>query len=333
MPSTVLFQSYLVSTLLLSFIVLIGFLILVQDSRLSKLSLKQKTCEQHVPPTFEAIPILPANNGTADEIWQRKIYRLQEKTRQIANEEPKFLNNVVYSIIPQLICPEIVRIGRAKDGGKFMCRPWRAPANCVVYSLGVGMDVSFETELVTILSTCRIYAFDSVSAFARNYLFTDPLTSKQAKFFPWKIGLRQSNFSGQNTVSITEICQKLGHDHIEVLKIDIEGSELDALPDFFQTSNVSVCQLLIEMHGIKIDSAEFYSGLLKLIEHNGFAMYSKDVGLCGFICVEYSFLHRNCFSSYGLSVNNVLHLNFDGKPVDIFSENISNLHNTTVKSE
>ena len=41
--------------------------------------------------------------------------------------------------------------------------------------------------------------------------------------------------------------QELGHDHIHIVKMDIEGAEYDVIEDIYQ-SNVRPDQMLIEFH-------------------------------------------------------------------------------------
>jgi hypothetical protein len=68
---------------------------------------------------------------------------------------------------------------------------------------------------------------------------------------------------------LTTIVQSLGHDHIDVLKLDVEGSEFEAVPDLL-ASGVRVEQLLVEIH-YHFHSRSFREGLalIDLIKRNG----------------------------------------------------------------
>lgn len=46
---------------------------------------------------------------------------------------------------------------------------------------------------------------------------------------------------------LTDIVQELGHSHIDILKIDIEGSEYKIL-DSILSAPVQIDQILIEIH-------------------------------------------------------------------------------------
>lgn len=65
--------------------------------------------------------------------------------------------------IPAFSCPfPVTRTGQLGDGGKFVCgldRIIKRP-NCIVYSLGVEGDSSFEAAILRRSSTCTFYGFD-----------------------------------------------------------------------------------------------------------------------------------------------------------------------------
>jgi len=64
--------------------------------------------------------------------------------------------------------------------------------------------------------------------------------------------VEQSAVDAQNSInvplkSISDIMLELGHDHIDVLKMDIEGAEYDVIHGLVN-SNISIGQILIEFH-------------------------------------------------------------------------------------
>lgn len=66
---------------------------------------------------------------------------------------------------PAFTCPhEVERIGSYGDGGKWVCGisilEEQKDRKCVVYSLGVNTDSSFENEVVS-RTNCDIWAFDA----------------------------------------------------------------------------------------------------------------------------------------------------------------------------
>jgi hypothetical protein len=65
--------------------------------------------------------------------------------------------------IPAFSCPfPVTRTGQLGDGGKFVCGLDRVirRSDCIIYSLGVEGDSSFEAEILHRSSTCVIYGYD-----------------------------------------------------------------------------------------------------------------------------------------------------------------------------
>ncbi|KAG0054625.1 hypothetical protein BGZ83_010753 [Gryganskiella cystojenkinii] len=199
-------------------------------------------------------------------------------------------------------CPfDIQRVGNFGDGGKWVCGmrlletamattkgskdPEQQQRPCVVYSLGVAMESSFEEELLK-RTNCEIWAFDgSVDAMGQgadsnprvhfNKVFIgnpnafdetedenkeDVDSSKKTKRSDPNTNTsdqQQRQREGQVEAvvpwkSLSTLMEENKHEWIDVLKIDIEGYEygvLDALladPHFRQVLPFS--QLQIELH-------------------------------------------------------------------------------------
>ncbi len=67
----------------------------------------------------------------------------------------------------KVTCPLLMRIGSVHDGGKWVCNPFEITTNnnddeCMVYSMGINNEISFEIDLQTLTDfKCRIIAIDS----------------------------------------------------------------------------------------------------------------------------------------------------------------------------
>ena len=67
------------------------------------------------------------------------------------------------------------------------------------------------------------------------------------------------------------IAGELGHDRVDLLKIDVEGSELDALKGL--GARLETVQVIVgEMHETLVDEAAFY----RFLEDRGFRRVRKE---------------------------------------------------------
>ncbi len=153
--------------------------------------------------------------------------------------------------------------------GFYVC-PQLLDENSIVYSFGIGEDVSFDLEIIA-KHKCQVYGFDPTpksinwvgqQELPGNFHFYKYGIHSESGFVDFFLPKNKAYVSGslmiQNNVdtgrkvsvemkSIGDIVRELGHDHIDVLKMDIEGSEYDVI-DSILKANLSITQLLIEFH-------------------------------------------------------------------------------------
>jgi FkbM family methyltransferase len=141
----------------------------------------------------------------------------------------------------------------------------------LAYSFGLGSDVSFDVKMIEEFGL-EVHGFDPTPESIRMlrkmslprqfHLHELGLSNKDGSLsvFPPKYPGR-FNFTQERVGYVSDkhkaieipvsrlesIMKKLGHTHLDVLKIDIEGSEFEAIPDILQ-SNCSFSQLLVEIH-------------------------------------------------------------------------------------
>jgi FkbM family methyltransferase len=142
-------------------------------------------------------------------------------------------------------------------------------ADTIVYSIGVGEDISFELELIRQFGV-HVYAFDPTPR-SVGWLKSQ-LLPERFNFHPYGLADYDGNCTfhppanpfyvshtmlprrGVETAAIelpvyrlSTIMRSLKHDRVDVLKMDIEGAEYRVLKDILD-SGIRPSQLLVEFH-------------------------------------------------------------------------------------
>lgn len=139
----------------------------------------------------------------------------------------------------------------------------------IIYSFGVGTDISFDLHLIEKFNA-KVYAFDPTPKSINwvkslklpdNFIFhplgIDAQDGKKDFFLP----INENHVSGsvkENAATgdkkaivdmneLETIMKKLGHTHIDLLKMDIEGSEYEVI-EYIVKKDIQISQLLVEFH-------------------------------------------------------------------------------------
>lgn len=157
------------------------------------------------------------------------------------------------------------------DYGGFYIYPEALPARPIVYSFGIGKDISFD-ETMMHLHEAQVFAFDPTPDSIA--WINQENANSSLQFYPYGISAKTGfidfylpknplHVSGSVVATsfvdeaqkikvqmkrLADILAELGHKKIDVLKMDIEGAEYDVIPDILETQ-VQISQILIEFHG------------------------------------------------------------------------------------
>ncbi|KII83776.1 hypothetical protein PLICRDRAFT_127233 [Plicaturopsis crispa FD-325 SS-3] len=153
-------------------------------------------------------------------------------------------------------CPhEVERIGALGDGGKWVCGLSRVEQkpDCVIYSVGINYESSFEADILSRTQFCEIWGYDfTVGAFGPQIADS---YKHRTHFHPF--GLSGVDSHGPKDTAPMYTLKSLmtmnGHKHIDILKIDIESWEFDTLtalikPYLAEGRPLPFGQLQLEIH-------------------------------------------------------------------------------------
>jgi hypothetical protein len=178
-------------------------------------------------------------------------------------------------LAPYYSCPyELTRsnlVSEDFEGGKWVCGVLQITDRpCVVYSFGsYGNDI-FERHIQDLNPRCEIHVFDPTSApLARYHYHSLGICGQgdsfqdQAKSYPCK--------------QLPDIMRELNHTAVDVLKMDVEGSEWDVITAT-NWSSLSIGQILVEVHDQRATRTmqTLLTSYLGKLEAAGFFMFSLE---------------------------------------------------------
>jgi FkbM family methyltransferase len=190
---------------------------------------------------------------------------------------------------------ELEATGVTGDGLKWTCnarellrRAADSTSGCVVYSCGSNENDVFERYIVTELEPrCEIHTWDPTSRAIRSNFHNEYGLGAGGD------GAAPGHHTGgvrMATRTLPSIMQELGHDHIDILKVDVEGMEHAVVRQLERDGWPSIGQVLMEVHYRNLDQ---YIGTMLALERAGFRLFSKEKNLLCTDCFEYSWIHSS----------------------------------------
>lgn len=181
----------------------------------------------------------------------------------------------------------------------------------VVYSVGVGLDTSFDVEIMREIG-CDVHAFDPTPGLGE--LLAEQKLGPDFHFHA--VGLSDTDGSAEmrpldatgkcsstivdrdriagdtkgeqvRVATLRTLMNENHHDRIDVLKMDIEGSEIEVIRDLV-AMDIRPTQLLIEIHPQFRDGVARSREMIKSLRQAGYAIFDISARH-----IEYGFVLRS----------------------------------------
>ena len=195
-------------------------------------------------------------------------------------------------------------------GGFYIC-PELLNENSILYSFGIGEDMSFDNTIIK-NHNCHVFGFDPTPKSINwvknqrlndNFHFYEFGINDKSGFIEFYLPKNSEHVSGsiitQKNIdvmkkvnvemkSLADIMNELGHKHIDVLKMDIEGSEYDVIDNILD-SKISITQILIEFHDRFFKNGKYKSKeVIKKMNRSGYKIFAISDSF-----EEVSFINKN----------------------------------------
>ncbi|RYO73803.1 hypothetical protein DL764_011053 [Monosporascus ibericus] len=232
---------------------------------------------RHDSSVLSAEPHLHIKLTLAEKLWKQSVEDRSKMVTEsgLGREFPDgyiYPYNVWDFARPSFFCPhDLERVGKLGDGGKVVCgmsryeRESPGPSSdtntappLIVYSFGVNDDSSFEAALLE-RTNAEIWGYDyTVDSWAADI---PDHQSSRAHFKRVGIGKETNESRTPPFFTIQDLMAANGHSYIDLVKMDIEGAEFDAMTSLISAvasqqgdhgrPTLPFGQLLIEIHFMK----------------------------------------------------------------------------------
>ena len=196
--------------------------------------------------------------------------------------------------------------------GGFYINPSLLNSNSIVYSFGIGKDISFDRKCIK-KHKCQVYGFDptpkSVNFIKQQrlpdgFFFYDyGITESESGVVDFYLPKNPKAVSGslvKNDIidsskivsvqmkSFDDIVKMLKHKYIDVVKMDIEGSEYLVLEKILDM-NFEIGQFLVEFHDRLLSNEKYKSkNVVEKMNQKGYEIFAHSM-----IYEEISFIHKS----------------------------------------
>ena len=248
-----------------------------------------------------------------DEVQEKKLQDHLALLKEFNKNPDEFVRKIPkkerHYQFDAVVDPEVtIRVGHRGDGGKWICNPHRLGENPVIYSVGVGEDISFDTDMAGIFGA-QVFMFDPNPSVVKKLPPDDqgyncgagkifyqavglgPVSTEKGKEWDLVIGRKRCPAK-----SLANIASSLGHSKVDILKMDIEGGEFASLQEILSSGTLNklgVKILLVEFHLWNDGLFTDFISLINSLTEQGYLIYRKEFNATNIKCAEYAFVHES----------------------------------------
>ena len=244
------------------------------------------------------------------EVYKERNRQQDEILKEFDNSPAEFLEKyhtgIRTFVFDAVVDPVTMRIGTYEDGGKWVANPQEVKPGDIIYSFGVGHDVSFDLDMAGHFG-CDVYMFDPSPAVEKGFEnFSSGMKLGRGKVFYQSLGLGPVSMDPAKkddlviegkkcpVKDMAGIARSLKHKHVDILKIDIEGGEVPALLDMLAADTLrklKVKQLFVEFHFWDDDQFRGFVQIVGGLKKQGYYLFRKEYNPGdGYKCGEYAFV-------------------------------------------
>ena len=223
----------------------------------------------------------------------------------------KTIKKVKYFLEGKYISVHINKIPKQWFGnnyGGFYLAQQSIEKSSIVYSIGIGEDISFDIELMATYG-CNVFAFDPTpksvlwvkeNVTTPNFVFSPIGVAKEKGVQKLYLPINDNHVSGSihdiktintsNTIdlkfdTLMNIMEANNHSKIDVLKMDIEGAEYEVI-DNIHNHNIDIKQILVEFHPHLLKNGKMKTKIaIEKLQKMGYNCFGVSDSL-----LEYSFI-------------------------------------------
>lgn len=218
-------------------------------------------------------PQLAARLSHAEKLWAQSVQDRKAMARRMGDRSFPDGYLIPFNIWdvarPSFFCPyDLERVGSLGDGGKIVCgmsKYENTTSELIVYSFGVERDSAFEAAMLE-RTNAKVWGYDySVDSWAKEIKKEH---YSRASFSKLAIGSVTDETTDPPFFTIQDLMKRNGHTYVDIVKMDIEGAEFDALASFIDSvrrehkpedgePTLPIGQLFIEVHFKKKNTLGF----------------------------------------------------------------------------